>query len=227
MLKAVIGCEMLLIGLLFFSSCATQKINYPIENMQNKTKTSFSGKSLAVKMFIDDRTLFKQEKNGKNRKIENGNTTWFFNNTNQYKDKNVSLLITQMIAKHLNATNIFKLAEYQNGDTYRYDYILDGTIKEFSGFKEESTTTEIGAAFGLLGALATSNVQSRYKGTTILVNMTLRENKTNRIIWNGDIQGDVEGSDYADADGWSAYEKANLSLKEAVNKLIKILENIQ
>ena len=100
------------------------------------------------------------------------------------------------------------------------DYILQGEIKTFEGYKEKSVAAEVGASFGLIGMAATSGVTSQYEATTVLNNVKLIRRDSQETIWQGVIEGKIEGEDYADAQGLSAYTKANLSLKEAVNELI-------
>ncbi len=55
----------------------------------------------------------------------------------------------------------------------------------------------------------------------------LKRTKDDYIVWQGNVEGRIEEEDYADAYGWSTYQNANLSLKEAVNKLIEKLKTVQ
>jgi len=123
-----------------------------------------------------------------------------------------------MIVKHIDQSSIFKSAKLQS-DLSDSDYTLEGAIQRFEGFKEPRLATKVGAQFGLIGALATMGVKSRYEGTTVFIDVQLKKRSSDEVIWSGTVEGKVEGEDYADAYGWSAYQKANESLKVAVNHL--------
>lgn len=209
------------------SGCVKQPIAYQLNDISKIEGSSFAPFTIAVAEFKDVRQIHKEEKSWfKEDRItsRNGND-WYFNNQDYYKDKIISPWISEMIVKHVDQSGIFKNAKLQS-DASDADYILEGAIQRFEGFKEPSLAARIGAQFAVIGALATLGVKSRYEGTTVLIDVKLKKRDSDNVLWNGTVEGKVEGEDYADAYGWSAYQKANESLKVAVNQLIEKLKEL-
>ena len=239
-LALVVGCS---VGFLFTSGCKIiQKITYPITDIQTVANARFTGKSLAVKTFADAREttqraspsgitqswVFRRSIWYKDKMIIKRNgVDWYLNHNDHYRNKNINPWISQMIANHLNASHMFASVSFEGAGLPHSDYVLEGTIKKFEGYKEKSAAAEVGASFALIGGLATMGVKSRYEGTTLLIDVTLIEGSSGKSVWQGTVQGHVEGVDHADAYGWSAYAKANLSLKQAVDNLIQELRQIK
>jgi len=220
---------LILTGLLVLPGCS-QPITYSLDDIPKAVNSPFTSNTLGVEAFEDVRENIPVKQAWyksfyKERRITHrGGKGWWFNDDQEYKNKCVAPGITEMIVKHLNRSGLFHsvtLKEKARSDT---DYILQGGIKTFEGYKEKSVAAQIGAQFGLIGALATSGVTSQYEATTVLNNVKLIRRDSQETIWQGVIEGKIEGEDYADAQGFSAYTKANISLKEAVNQLIDELK---
>lgn len=241
-LALVAGC---CVGFLFTSGCARiQKITYSITDIQTVANARFTGKSLVVKTFADARETtqtaspspsgitqswaFRRSIWYKDKRIIKRNgVDWHFNHNDHYRNKNINPWISQMIANHLNASHMFASVSFEGARLPHSDYVLEGTIKKFEGCQKRSIAKEVGASFALIGSLATMGVKSRYEGTTLLIDVTLIEGSSGKSVWQGTVQGHVEGVDHADAYGWAGYGKANLSLKQAVDNLIQELRQIK
>jgi len=238
-LAVVAGCS---VGFLFTSGCTTiQEITYPITDIQTVANARFTGKSLTVKTFADARETTQTPPPSpsgitrswasydankwpkEERIIQSNGMDWYFNHNDNYRNKTISPGISQMIANHLNASHMFASVSFEGAGLPHSDYVLEGTIKKFEGYKEYSAAALLGRQIGPIGTVATAGVKSRYEGTTLLIDVTLIEGSSGKPVWQGTVQGHVEGVDYADASGWSAYLKANLSLKQAVDNLIQEL----
>lgn len=217
----------ILVFCLFINGCATQKIIYRIDNIPKVTNSIFKNNTLAVKEFKDEtekksiKTAWYKEK----RIIVKDKKKWYFNHNDCYKNKEISCGITKMTVKHLAASGLFQSVTLSDTKNLQTDYILEGIIHKFEGFKRQNDVALIGSQCGLLGALMTAGVKSEYTATTMLIGVKLIETTENKTVWEGDVKATIEGEDYADAYGWSAYIKANLALKEAVNELIRKIQN--
>ena len=208
-------------------SCVSFKITYPLKDVPNLSGNYFSSYSLAVKEFEDlrapDSVRFNLLGKGLQQQADSiirDDQKWYVNTENYYKDHVTSPWVTKMVANHIVASKLFKEAKVSDDTKLEQDFLLEGKIEKFDAYKESTTSTKIGQAFGLIGVLATMGAKSEYEATTVLIDLKLTDLKQNKIVWNGKAEGKVSGSDYADPYGWSVYEKANQSLKMAVNQLI-------
>lgn len=215
------------IMLITLTGCATQRIAYKINDIPKVTNSIFKDSSLVVWEFRDEREGNSIEKSWyqEKRLVTKDRMKWYFNHNDYYKNKDISSGITKMIVKHLACSRLFQSVILADNATSRADYILEGAIRKFEGFKEQSAVALIGSQFGLIGALTTAGVKSEYRAHTMLIDVRLIETNSNEIVWEGDIEAKIRGKDYADAYGWSAYTKANSALKEVVNQLIKKIHN--
>lgn len=221
-MKTTKGILLILTGLLVLTGCS-QQITYSLDGIPKAVNSTFTSNTLGVEAFKDVRVKpsNKQALFGKVQRVtQRGGKDWWFNDDREYKNQCVAPWITEMIVKHLNQSELFRSVTLKENATSDTDYILQGEIKKFEGYKEKSIGAEIGAQFGLIGAIATAGITNQYEATTVLNNVKLIRRDSQETIWQSVIEGKIEGEDYADAQGWSAYEKANLSLKDAVNQLI-------
>ena len=105
---------------------------------------------------------------------------------------------------------------------------LEGKIKRFDALKEVNPGVEaIRAAAGTLGTLFTLDAETEFEATAALVEMKLTDRKSGTVVWQGDAEATLGGKDFIDPGGWSVYEKAARALKQAVNKLILQLQEVE
>lgn len=206
---------------LLMAGCATQKIAYKLDDVPAR-KSPVTGKTLAIRELRDEREPLKDATPlSEQRLVKMDGEKWYINLDHNYKGKKPAPHITEMIASHMNHANLFKSVAIFSPEA-KPDLILDGAIKRFEGFKQFSSGANAGTQFGLLGALVTSGIDSKFMGTTVL-DLQLKQADGDEIIWEGEVLGKVKGEDYADGYGWSAYQKANDSLKIAISNLLEEL----
>lgn len=161
--------------------------------------------------------------------VSRGGTAWFHNSDRNYKKGSIPKRISEAVAKHLSASKLFQSVSSSPTRT-QTDLVLQGALEKFEAFKEippANMTWVAQRGFGLLGALATAGVQSNYEATTKLSDLQLIEVSTSAVLWQGEVEGRLNGQDYADPDGYSVYHKANMSLKLAVDQLIQKLTEVK
>lgn len=219
---------------LFLCGCvAAQKITYPLNDIMATPKSSFSRSALFVKELEDLREPVAKAGSGTApATVQLNGANWFYNSDDHYEHKVVAPWITQQMARHLEASHLFASVEADAKKTA--DSILEGRIKKFDAFKKtsaaatgiSSATMMFGAIGGAIGGLMTLGIKTDYLATTVL-ELKLTELSTQRVLWEGEVEGRIEGSDPADVSGWTVYQKANLSLKKAVDNLIAKLNDPQ
>lgn len=214
--------------LFVMSGCAAnQKITYPLQDVAPITGSQIIDADLVVKEFEDIRQPLARKGGWSSpAMITRDNASWFYNSDDHYQDNRVAPWITEMIAKHLDTLGIFRGVKVNQAGEAVPDLYLEGKIKQFEAFKKRSMATVVGSQFGLIGLLATSGVKSEYEAATMLTQVRLLRTSTNEVLWEGEVEGRISGKDYADTAGWSVYEKANLSLKKAVDELANRLAKV-
>ena len=228
--KFKVACTLLIA--LSLTGCA-QTINYRLKDVQVVSKSPFLQYTLGVKEFQDVREKTATPKMylflGGVRAVTRQGTKWFHTSDDAYSGGDVAPLITRMVAKHIATSKLFQRVKVLGTDTIGTDFVLVGKIKRFEAFKDagpSESTKMAQVAFGLIGSLATMGVQSRYEATTILTELKLIRVSTHTVVWTGEVEGVVAGSDYADPEGYSVYAKVNESLKKAVDDLIQKLGQV-
>lgn len=125
------------INILFFvillTGCATGlNINYPLDDIPKPQGSNFLNSTLLVSNFENLREVPQnirvQYKNP--GIVKRNDANWYFNSDECYKEKSVSPLVTQMVAKHIEASNIFQsIAVAPSAE--KCNYTLKGKIKKF------------------------------------------------------------------------------------------------
>ncbi len=201
-------------------------IMYRLNDIPKTEKSQFVSSTLAIAEFKDISQKLKEQElfwTSHHRTIlRNGdNMYWFFNDPYFYRNKKIAPWVTEMIIKHFNQIGLFKTTKLLNSvsDT-NYDYILEGSIQKFEGYKKGSI------AAGQFGAIFDYMIKTRYEGITVFIDIKLKKRDNGKVLWSGSVEGKIEGEDSIDRAGWSAYDKANESLKIAVNQLIEKLKGL-
>jgi len=205
-----------------------QSIKYPTDDITTSPNSSFSNAVLAVKPFADIRKPLRSDcPSMEVSKIEKDEKTYYYNCDNHYKSDSVTKEISKAVTDHINHTHLFEQAILSDVSPPNADYLLTGQVSKFDGLKEHKLGAVVASSFGLFGALINLAMDSNYEATTTLDGLQLIRLKDNSVIWSGNVTGHVEGEDTVDAYGWSAYWKANLSLKAATANLVKNLANLK
>ena len=221
---------LLLFALFLFVSCAsTHRYKYSLENIQKLSKSHFSQYNLLVKLKDERKDIVPAQKrldsNLLKREDKNGDD-WYFNLEGKYEEGSASNWIRKLMIRHLNASKLFKKVQSYKGVDCTSYFILEGDIITFQGLTEYSSSAVTAAQFGLIGALVGSGIKAGYEAEIELKNFKLIEMPSNKIVWEGTIKKRIEGLDSADVYGWQAFQKADLSLKMAVNEIINQITNV-
>lgn len=201
-----------------------QAIKYPMNGISTPSNGPFANAILTVKPLADTRKpLTKDYQYDGPGTIEKDGKEFFYNSDHWYKSDSVATEITKAMADHIRQAGIFREVIMSDATVTNADYYLTGQVSKFDGLREYRTAAAISQSFGLVGALFTVSMKTSYEATTTLEGLQLIRAKDSVLIWSGDVTGHIEGEESADPYGWSAYWKANLSLKEAVDKLLKNL----
>lgn len=145
-----------------------------------------------------------------------------------YRNKPVTSQLAEQLANHFNEVRLFRGATYGYGNLT--DYYLTADLISFRGEQELSTAAVVGAQFGLVGALATSNVTT--DGTVLieLANIILYEKSGELVADIGDLKRSYNGEWPADAYCWCIYHNINDQLKlfniELIEKIYNKLKDI-
>jgi hypothetical protein len=218
------------ISVMLLCGCAAVgRVDYPLEDIVLAPQSPFRTASLAVLEFKDIRETPSDLETPAHSPgiVKKEGVTWYYNSNENYKNDVVAPWVTQMIGNHLDESRLFSSVAVASKPVPTSDYTLEGKIKKFEAYKESKAATMVGQQFGFIGVLASAGVKSHYTAACFLADVTLRDTGNGMILWQGNVEGVLEGQDYADAYGWSVYQKANLALKEAVKELVMQLQDVQ
>ena len=158
--------------------------------------------------------------------LDQNGKTYYYNCDDFYKVASVTFEITKAATKHIDHSRLFKQVVLSEVPPPDADYLLTGKVSKFDGLKESSVGAVIAQSFGLVGALINLARKNDYEGTTDFDGLQLIRLNDHALIWEGNISGHINGRDTVDPYGWDSFKKANLSLKEAVTKLINTLNTL-
>jgi hypothetical protein len=223
-MKRVVALVLLLAAL---TACVYQHIEYSIKDIQPVRGSVFASADLVVVPFEDARVLtgkadVRRESMGLEVPKQDG---WFVNGEGFYPEGGVPHDLSVMLVRHIAASQLFKNVRFAERPESGV-YLLRGRITEFRGYKEPSLKAAFLQYFALAGVLARLPLKSRYKGRTVLSDVQLIAPDGETVLWNGNVVGEVAGSDMAEPYGWSAYTEANKSLKTACEKLVEELAGV-
>jgi hypothetical protein len=223
--------SLLSLMILFVSGCAVnKKIAYPVADIAPISSDRFSSSVVMVKPLVDERhPVAKAGETTRPAMVKRDDSNWwFYNSDDHYRSEPVAAQVTRMLIEHLNASHLFQNARpYDDNARSEAQWMLEGRITTFDAYKQRSMATQVGAQFGLIGALFTSGVQSEFEATTVLSNMKLTNTATNEVIWEGAARSTIRGMDSADPYGWAVYAVANASLKQAIDNLLVTLKGLE
>jgi hypothetical protein len=178
-------------------------------------------KVVRVETFAEENAVYVEPKvtlNGKDTRT---------NARKGYKNKEIAKATSDMIAKHLTHSGLFK--EVLQDDSKPANLVLRGTIKEYKSAATVNSTAEgvqAGTAgFGLVGALvgaaSTSGMKSDVKIDLEIAPLTLTD-AGGKVVWEGSIKTNKTFSAHFSASNTSAvYAHVDELLKESMNDLIK------
>lgn len=203
----------LLILPIFLFGCNTNlKIAYNIDNLPSSHNSIPI--TVNIKELIDDRQSYPGNmllfKNSKETRFNRGH--FCINSEKHYKEESVALQISRQIAEHFDKIKLFQRTTF--GSETDTDYYLSGTLSYFYGLQEFSFASNVGMAFGLIGALATSGAKTPGNIVIEIKDINLYDKKGNLIQEFGVYRKDYSEDMIADANCWCIYRNINEKLKD-------------
>ncbi len=174
-----------------------------------------------VRVFADNRANIAENELlfRKPRSLKINRTTMCINSERHYKKDTVVNQLSMMMVAHFNQARLFRQA-YYNQSPHSTHY-LTGTLNSFYGEQEFSTAAAIGAQFGLIGALATSNIKTPGRIVIDVSDLKLYNYDGTLVKELGDLYKEYNDDFRADAACWCVYWNANDMLKDFNTHLIE------
>jgi hypothetical protein len=154
------------------------------------------------------------------------NDNEFYYNCDVHYKKGAPSEIALAMADHIRSAGLFKEVAFGQNEQVTGDYVLTGQLARFDGLRETHLGAVIAQSFSLLGYPFLLMMKSDYEATTELNEVNLVRVKDGATIWSGKANAHIQGTEMADPYGWTAYEKADLSLKQATQKVIDGISSI-
>jgi hypothetical protein len=221
----------LVLLILFLSACAPvpQRVHYEVGDTRTLAGGPLSNYNLLVRPLEDQRDpdlVGRKSRGGETAMSEDGK--FYVNADDAYEDAPVATAVTRMMAQHVAASGLFKTVFVTATEANQSDLVLTGKLKRFEARREAHQVQEA-MANGLIGIILTSTKvwAARYEANTELSELRLIEPQSQAIIWQGDVQGHTAGEDNVQGVNWVVYQEANLSLKDAVDKLLEQLAAVK
>lgn len=222
---------------LIVSGCATtQKISYKLEPKHIMISDVTHPLKVGVVTFEDLRLEI--ERSHEKRKETFHREYGLYSADKEFREIPVVLGISQMLAKHLEFSKIFKetkFIEFLTQDTVQtqtiseeikiaYDAVLTGKVKHFYGYHKPNLAVKAGLAplmvFGALGGAiyggVAASVKEPIEAHTYIIEISLVNTKNYNVLWQGEVECYIKESERC----MDPQRAAIRSLKEAVNKLV-------
>jgi hypothetical protein len=210
-----------MLPLFIFGCTVSQKITYNIEDIATPPSVEQIPAMVNVRIFKDNRANIESNSllfnNPRQMKLDGEMTC--INSEKNYKGDTVANMITRMMVKHFNQASLFKMSYYEDN---RYtDYYITGKLNQFYGQQKFSTAAAVGAQFGLIGALATSEVKTPGKIIIEISDLKLLKKDGTLVKDFGSFYKEYKGEFKADAACWCIYWNMNKKLKNFNSHMIK------
>ena len=219
--------KLLLFSPLFFllGCTVSQKIVYNTDDLEVSQTIEPIPAIVEVRILNDNRANIEENailfNNPRQIKLDGKQTC--INSEKHYKKDTVVNEVTKMMVAHFNKARLFQMSFY---DHYpNTNYYLTGTLNNFFAEQEFSSGAAVGASFGLIGALATSDITT--PGTIIIDISDLKLYKQDGTLVKdfGDFYKEYNDDFKADGYCWCAYWNANEMLKDYMSRLIEKIRN--
>lgn len=220
---------------LFVAACLTpgpkpHPVSYPISDVPILTGGPLSQYALVVRSFADARpgeTLRRTASDGRLTKVWSEEKSWYATSDDRFETAApVSHAVTEAIATHLRASELFRSVQVNDADPPPGNLVLTGNVVQFEGLREERDTSETLVGMqGLVGVALKATQSAALRARTRLGQVTLARVGANEILWQGDVEGvvDEEVDLKPGVAEKQALEAATRSLRRAVDQLMRQL----
>ncbi|MCQ2062814.1 MAG: hypothetical protein MJY99_05700 [Fibrobacter sp.] len=219
-MKNVVAFFALVFLCLFFIGCGpNQKIIYYYEDIQPVAATL--PYSVNVKI-VDDRANGDSLSTIPFRLSHEDvfdDTRRCLNSEEEYEDT-VIVRFNSLLVDHFKMSRLFRDATLDGSD-----YTLQGKLRTFLGYQDFSYGSAIGASFGLIGALATSDNRTSGKITIEVKELKLLD-KSGAVVKDfGNFERVYNDEYFVDAYCWYIYRHVNDALKQFNSELVEYIRS--
>ena len=200
-------------------------IKYPLDDVTRVPHSLFADSTLVVKPLADTRSPLATNCAPTGIAVVKRNDKEFYYNCDVHYKKGAPAEIALAMTNHIKNSGLFKDVAFDQDQQITGDYVLTGQLAKFDGLRETHLGATIASQFSLLGLPFMAFMKSDFEATTELNDVKLIRVKDGATIWSGKASGHTQGTEMADPYGWSAYQKADLSLKEATQKVIDAISS--
>ncbi len=211
-----------LIALFFVSCVPSQKIAYNVDDIQQYHESS--GVSISIQQFEDIRSeseINQTHLQATSVTIETSDEKEHCINAEKLYKIPIGLQMADIFAKHLNKKMYF--ADVFLNQKEKTDYYITAKIKHFYGTQKFSNSASIGAAFGLIGAIATAGLKTEGDIIIELSDICLYDKNNALIAKVGDFKKEYSGKFPVDASCYCIYRNINQKLIEFNEELAQAI----
>lgn len=218
-------------ALLLLSGCA-HTVEYDLKENEQIGSRKFN-KVVEVKKFADKIPYVRSHV------VMIDGQKWRTNPERGYTQGDLAYSLSDMIARHLDKTGMFRNVIYKGGfeetptSPKEAQWMLTGVISEYSVMGkvnvEAETKATVAGFFGtpgrVAGAIANSYEDTEIRIRITLSNVTLKDVRTGKILWRDTITGTrLSNADFEAAGAGPVYDPPDELLKEIVSELFRRMD---
>jgi hypothetical protein len=163
-------------------------------------------------------------------RVEVEGKSWYTTSDDRFQlGGSLASAVTEVIARHLRAAELFRNVEVSEADPAPGDFVLTGDLLELEGRREDRDVSETLVAMnGLLGLALKATQHAELRGTTKLGQVQLMQATTKNVVWQGGVEGNIteEVNLNVVAAEQQPFDAANRSLRAAVDQLVRDLRDV-
>lgn len=206
------------------SGCSTvQSIQYYLDDVTPGSR-QLTGIKVKVVPIVDARKNSKKNDvlftSDNNRSVYQDKTVCL-NSEKHYETATVSSQITDMLIGHI--LKKYPDIEIVTSDNVNPDFEISGEIGDFFAAQKPSVAVEVGAQFGLIGALATAGTKTRGEVAISFDKVVIKDTSGAVVADIGTIANKWDDMFYIDAYCWAPYGHVNQKLKLVIEELVDVI----
>ncbi len=204
---------------LFMIGCAVnQKITYNTKDLVHDPAVPIPAK-VEIRLLEDNRKnvpensiLFE-----KPRQVRIDKKNYCVNSEKNYKKSPAAEQITMLMAEHFNESGLFEETFYNQNE--QSGYYLTGTLNSFYGKQKFSKGAAVGMQFGLIGALATSDIKTPAEIVLEIADLKLFKKDGTLVKDFGTFYREYNEDMHVDGACWCIFWNVNIMLKDFNSRL--------